>query len=107
MTSLTKDEFKVMLMLYASSIDGIMQEEELEVMLEKSSAETFDHVRKLFRRMSDTEVLECITQNKVKYLATEEERLRLMNDIRSVVIADERHTSMEHFFVKAIKKILE
>jgi hypothetical protein len=106
MTTLTKDEFKVLLMLYASSIDGSMQEDEVEVMLEKAGAETFNRMRKLFRNMSDLEVLQCINENKGKYLATDEATLELMNDIRAVVDADGRNARIEDYFVKAIKKIL-
>jgi hypothetical protein len=107
MTTLTKDEFKVLLMLYASSIDGSMHEDEVDVMLEKTGAETFTKMRKLFRSMSDMEVLKCINENKGKYLATEESALGLMNDIRTVLVADGRSTSVEEYFVKVIKKILE
>ena len=42
--TLNKDEFKVMVMLYAANIDGNIQSEEEKVMLEKTS---FDTVEKM------------------------------------------------------------
>lgn len=104
--TLTEDEFRVLLMLYASGMDGIMQAEEVEQMLERTDAVTFCRVRRLFDRMCDKEVLDCIRENKGKYLAAEDAQRRLMNDIRQVVSADGRLTAMEDFFCKAIERVL-
>ena len=106
MATLTKDEFKVLLMLYASNIDCVMQDEEVELMIEKSDPIVFAKMHKLYRQMGDVEVLSCINLNKGKYLATEEATVNLMNDIRAVVFADGRSTPVEQYFVTVIKKIL-
>lgn len=106
MITLTKEEFKVLLMLYASSIDGIMQDDEVELMIGKSDPVTFSKMQRLYRQMGDAEVLACINQNKMKYLATDKAATDLMNDIRAVVAADGRTAPVEQYFVNVIKKIL-
>ena len=56
--TLSKDEFKVLAMLYAANIDGNIQSEEVEVMLQKSGFDTVEKVNKMFGKMNDVEVLD-------------------------------------------------
>ena len=107
MATLTQDEFRVLLMLYASSIDGIMPDDEIDLILEKSDSVTVDRMKNLFNRMSDVELLACINENRGKYTATEESLQRLLNDIKAVLSADGRNTSVEDYFLRAIKRVLE
>lgn len=103
---LNKEEFKTLVMLYAANIDGNMNPEEVEVMLEKADVSTFKKVSKLFKKMGDNEVLECIRANKDRFAATVEDKEQLLNNFRSVIQADERCTTMEKYLLKAIERIL-
>ena len=104
---LTKEEFKIMAMLYAANIDGNIQSEEVKVMLQKSNFDTVDKVEKLFDKMSDVEVLDCIRENKAQYAATETDRMDLIADLCAVVEADEKCTTMEEQVVSAMRRLLE
>ena len=104
---LNKEEFKVMVMLYAANIDGNIQSEEVKVMLEKSDFDTVEKIEKLFAKMNDAEVLECIRENKAQYAATEADRLDLIHDLCTVIEADEKCTVMEEQIVRTIRKTLE
>lgn len=104
---LTKDEFKVMVMLYAANIDGNIQSEEVKVMLQKSDFDTVGNVKKLFARMSDMEVLSCIRENKVQYAATEADRLDLIHDLCAIIEADEKVSVMEEQLVRGVRRLLE
>ena len=64
--TLSKEEFKAMVMLYAANIDGNILSEEVKVMLEKIDSETVEKAKKLFGRMSDKEVLDSIRENKAQ-----------------------------------------
>ena len=97
--TLTKDEFKTLVMLYAANIDGNIQSEEVKIMLEKSGFDTVEKMEKLFDKMSDAEVLDCIRENKAQYAATEDDRLDLE--------ADEKCTMMESQMVRAMGRLLE
>lgn len=104
---LNKQEFKVLMMLYAANIDGNIQSEEVRIMLEKSDFETVGKMEKLFEKMSDAEVLECIRENKTKYAVTEADRLELIQDLDSIIEADEKRTMMEEQMVRTIRRMLE
>lgn len=103
---LNKEEFKVMAMLYAANIDGNIQSEEVKIMLEKTDFDTVEKVEKLFDKMSDLEILDCIRENKEQYAAAEADKQELMNDLRAIVEADEKVSLMENQICKALEHIL-
>ena len=105
--TLSKQEFKVLAMLYAANIDGNIKSEEVRVMLQKTDFDTVEKVEKLFDKMSDLEVLECIRENKAQYASTEAERLDLIADLCAIIEADEKCTVIEEEMVKAIRRMLE
>ena len=104
---LNKDEFKVLVMLYAANIDGNIQSEEVKVMLEKTDFDTVENVENLFAKMSDAEVLACIRENKPLYVATQGDRLELIADLCAIIEADENCTVMEEYLVRAMRRLLE
>ena len=105
--TLSKNEFKVLAMLYAANIDGNIKSEEVRVMLQKTDFDTVEKVEKLFDKMSDLEVLECIRENKAQYASTEAERLDLIADLCAIIEADEKCTVIEEEMVKAMRRMLE
>ena len=52
-------------------------------------------MEKLFDKMSDMEVLDCIRENKVQYAATEADRLDLIYNLCAIIEADEKCKIME------------
>lgn len=105
--TLSKDEFKVMVMLYAANIDGNVQSEEVKVMLKKTDFETVDKVESMFDKMNDAEVIECIRENKPLYVTTESDRLEILADLCAIIEADENCTVMEEYMVRSLRRILE
>ena len=105
--TLNKEEFKTMVMLYAANIDGNIQSEEVKTMLEKTGFDTVEKMEKLFAKMNDAEVLECIRENKAQFAATETDRLELIHDLCSIIEADEKVSVMEEMMVRAMRKVLE
>lgn len=105
--TLSKQEFKVLAMLYAANIDGNIKSEEVKIMLQKTNFDTVEKVEKLFEKMSDLEVLECIRENKALYASTETERLDLIADLCAIIEADEKCTMIEEEMVKAMRRMLE
>jgi uncharacterized tellurite resistance protein B-like protein len=104
--TLNKEEFKTLLMLYAANVDGNIQSEEVKIMLQKSDFETVDKMEKLFAKMSDVEVLNCIRENKPLYAATEGDRIEILGDLCAVIEADEKCSTMETMMVRAIRRVL-
>ena len=105
--TLNKEEFKTLVMLYAANIDGNIKSEEVKVMLQKSDFDTVEKVEKLFGKMSDTEVLDCIRENKTQYAATEADRLDLIHDLCAIIEADEKVSVMEEQMVRGMRRVLE
>ena len=103
---LNKEEFKTLVMLYAANIDGNIHPEEVEVMLEKADECTYNRVKKLFKKMGDAEIIDCIRANKDCFAATTEDKELLLNSFRSVIQADERCTPIEKYLLKAIERVL-
>ena len=105
--TLNKEEFKTLVMLYAANIDGNIQSEEVKIMLEKSGFDTVEKMEKLFGKMNDAEVLDCIRENKAQYAATEADRLDLIHDLCAIIEADEKTTMMEEQMVRGMRRVLE
>ena len=104
--TLNKEEFKTLVMLYAANVDGNVQSEEVKVMLEKTGFDTVEKMEKLFAKMNDAEVLECIRENKAQYAATEADRLALIHDCCAIIEADEKCTAMEEQMVRGMRRVL-
>lgn len=102
----TKEEFKVLVMLYAANIDSNIHQDEVDRILEKTDVATFEKVRKMFKNMGDTEILSCIQENKVQYLADPAEKQQLLDDVHSIIAADGRHSAMENHLTRVLKKVL-
>ena len=105
--TLNKEEFKTLVMLYAANIDGNIQSEEVKIMLEKSGFDTVEKMEKLFGKMNDAEVIDCIRENKAQYAASEADRLDLIHDLCAIIEADEKTTVMEEQMVREMRRVLE
>ena len=104
--NLTKEEFNVLVMLYAAKIDGSVKGDELDVVLEKSHPTAFAEMKKMLRKMSDIEILSCIAEHASKYTATETDRQELFASVHDIFAADGRHSAMENHLMRVLKKIL-
>ncbi len=105
--TLTKEEFKTLVMLYAANIDGNIQSEEVRIMLEKSGFDTVEKMEHIFAKMNDAEALECIRENKPFYAETEAGRLEIIHDICEIIEADEKCTLIEEQMVREMRRVLE
>ena len=47
---LTQEEFEILVLLYAANIDGNLHEDEMEALLNKFDAATFEKMHKQFKR---------------------------------------------------------
>ena len=65
--ALNKDEFMTLGMLYATTIDGKVKFEDVKVMLMKCGFEMVDTIEKMFAKMSDVEVHDCMFEDKALY----------------------------------------
>ena len=104
---ISKEEFKVLVLLYIANIDGHIHPEEVILMLEKARPQVFASASKKFGKMNDMEVLEYIEQSKKFYVTTEEERQQIINDLKGLIEADGRLTQVETYITNALVKLLK
>ena len=64
---LSKEEFKVLVMLYVANSDGHVNPEEVRAMLERTSPKVYAEMKIKFSKMKDVEVLQCIEEYKKHY----------------------------------------
>lgn len=104
--TLSKEEFKVMAMLYVANIDGNIQMEEIKQLIMRSDQRTAILVGERFSKMNDAEIIECLRENKALYADNETNKQELMADIRAIIEADEKVSPIEGQICKAIERIL-
>ena len=104
---MTKDEFKVLVLLYAANIDGNIHENEVEQLLQKTDSMTFEKMKKAFRKMSDMEVLSCIQENKERFVVGESAKQCFMDEIHSIIVADDHCSPIEAHLMRTLKKVFE
>lgn len=105
--TLNAEKFKTLVMLYAANVDGNIQSEEVNLMFEKSGFDMVEKMEKLFSKMNDAKVLDCIREDKAQYASTEADRLDLVHDFCAIIEADEKCTVIEEQMVRAMRRILE
>lgn len=102
----TQDEFKALLMLYAANIDGTIHSDEMEIILQHVNPDTLAKLKKDFAKLSDTQILDLIRENKTKFITDETSKQQILDNIHSIIAADGRHSAMEAHLMRTLKKIL-
>lgn len=100
---MNKNEFEMLLMLYAAGIDGKMQQDELETILERFDEATFKRVKKMYDDMSDMEIMDCIAKNKGRFTA---ERDEMIGAVHAILNADGRNLEMEKHLMRVLNRML-
>ena len=103
----SKEEFKVLLMLYVASSDGHVSVDEVKAMLERTSPKVYSAVKLKFAKMNDVEVLQCIGELKKHYFTTDEERQELLADLKSVVEADGKLLPVEEYMLRGVEGLIQ
>ena len=104
---LTKEEFKVLVMLYVASIDGNIPEDEVEAMLERTTPDIFKRMKKQFSKMSDAEILDCVADGKQSFATTGDAKAEILESIRAVIKADERLATIEEHLYRTICRLMK
>lgn len=104
--NLSKEEFKVLLMLYVANSDGRVNPDEVRLMLEKTTPAVYVEVKRKFAKMNDVEVLQCIEELKKHYLTTDADRRELLADLKSVIEADGKLLPVEEYLVRGVEGVI-
>ena len=99
-------DFKSFIMICAASSDFNISEEEHQFIVNTIPEERYKTLKRIADRCSDYECLNIITDNKDKYLGTEEQRTNLINDILELFKSDHHFSTLERNMLLALKKII-
>lgn len=100
------EEFLAFTMLYAASVDGVVTEEEEDLIREQLSEERFEAVKAVFDQCSDYKCINVILSHHDEYFATPEARERLLGHMREVFESDHRFSQLEHVVMDLFRRIV-
>lgn len=103
----TKEDFVIMAMLYVANVDGKIHPDETRAILERFEPTAVAAVRRKFNNMNDSELLACLEANKSEFAPTENDRVRLVDDLRRIVEADGKCSPIEDYVVNAVGDLLK
>lgn len=103
---MNKEQFETLILLYAANIDGQLHADEIQLIAKKFGHETFVQAKKMFDKMGDYEILECLRGNINSMCPSETERQQLLAELKKMICADERLMTMEKRLYKTIEKII-
>ena len=103
---LTKEEFKVLVMLYVANSDGRVSLDEVHAMLERTSPKVYAEMKIKFAKMNDVEVLQCIEEHKKHNLTTDDDRMELLSDLKAVVESDDKLLPVEEYMLLGFEELI-
>ncbi|MCQ2318021.1 MAG: hypothetical protein MJZ90_03765 [Bacteroidales bacterium] len=106
MRNLTKDEFRTYCLLFAANADFNITKQEIIAIGAKIDPEDFVRVYNWFEADNDRERIETIQANKVKYVKNEEDKNKLLDELKEVFFADGVFDSVERSIFLMLKKFL-
>lgn len=104
---LKKDEFMILVLLYAANIDGVVHSEEINLVMQKFGAENVSKVQKMYDKMSDNDILDSIAVNKELYASTRDSKEGLVAELNGIIQSDGTTSVMESQLIRTINKLLK
>lgn len=105
-TDWTYKEFVAFLLIQIALVDMKFTIEEKAIIRAKTGEGTYDKMMDIFNKMNDYQVYETILSYKEKYYPEEEQKNKLIKDIKDVLDADLEFTVMEKELLFFMNKIL-
>ena len=106
METLDYQEFLAYLFLYGASADLVISDTEIQLILERVGRERFDKAKALFEGKSDYERLQFILAHKEAHFPTEEEKSKVLSQLKDLFYVDKEFSVMEQNFIRILQKIL-
>ena len=106
MKNWTYNEFLAFCMLYAASADMTISEEEEALIKEKLNEKQYQSIKAIFDKSSDAAIIDIILSYHDQYFNTEEQRERLLSEMRKVLDADHQYSIMERNLMKLFKHLI-
>lgn len=102
---LTRDEFEIFLLIYASHVDYAFTEDEKEFILRRTDQNTFIRMYDLFTSYGDFASLRLILHYKDLYFSDELEQQRLFELLKEAFNSDGDFSRVEKVFISFFKRM--
>ena len=66
----------------------------------------YDEVLHIFNKQNDNQVFNCLTKLSEKYITSEEQKKKVLQDVHDIIDADGHESGSEHIMFMTIRKIL-
>ena len=106
MTNWTYEEFLAFTMLYAASADMNISEEEEALIKQKLNDTQYQEIKSAFDSSNDATIIDTILSYHDQYFSTDEDREKLLAEMRKVFEADDQYSVMERNLMKLFKHII-
>lgn len=106
MEKLDHQEFLAYLFLYGASADLVINKDEVELILERVGKEKYEKALSLFESKSDYERLQFILSHKEVHFPTEEQKNKVLDQLKEIFYADKDFSTMEQNIFRILQKIL-
>ena len=100
------DDFTCYLLTYVAEADMHVTPPEKELILSYVTPEKYKRIKHFIDNRSDYQNLQLIDYYKSEFITTDEEREQLLKAISEVAEADGKTSEMEHYMIRAMRKIL-
>ena len=100
------DDFLCYLLIYAASADFILKDEEKQIIIKKMGEEKFNKFFEIFEGHSDMDKIDTVMTLKGSFIETEDDKEKVLNQMKEVFQADHAYSESEHELLIAIRKLL-
>ncbi len=105
--SLSRAEFEIFLMLYASHVDYEYTEDEEKYIKSISEQADYDKMYELFSNTNDYACLRIILQNKEQHFDNEKDKNYYFNLLKNLFEVDGNYSRLEKSFLNFFEKLIE
>ena len=102
-----KDDFLTYLYIYVADSDLVINEDEKDFILDRVSKEQFDKVIRTYKKHKDAQKIDVISKFFNDNYKTEENKERLISEIKSLYWADDVFNAVEKAYFISLKRLIK
>jgi len=101
------NEYLAFMLLYAASVDLILELEEKELILKIVEQSEYKDIKKSFDKINDYERIQLIKKYKEQFITSEDIKRNVLLKIKDVFLADDQYLAIEKAIFLYLGRLLE
>ncbi|HPD65935.1 MAG TPA: hypothetical protein P5050_09425 [Bacteroidia bacterium] len=102
----TYDEFLAFTLLYASSVDAKISDDEVKLIICKVGDDVCNKMFKEFSKLNEYERLQTILSFKELYFKDDKQKQKLLSDIKQLFLVDKKFDNLERGILFYLNRLL-